>query len=155
MTTLHADDTVMGWKMLSNLITPTKHFDLIQSLTLIVGQRLVKKVCPHCSTMEAPTEEQRDQFRFYCAANAIADKPLPEQIRQPNPDGCETCGESGFVGVLPINELLPFTHEVKRHLMDAEKLRYDDIAAGRTLTLFESAYRRLVAGEIELEDVYQ
>ena len=58
-------------------------------------------------------------------------------------------------GVLPINELLPFTHQVKRHLMDAEKLRYDDVATGRTLTLFDSAYRRLLDGEIALEDVYQ
>lgn len=73
---------------------------LAGSLTLAVGQRLVRLNCPNC-TMESPTA--------LAAKIPGANKDLVNKAGA----GCPNCGKSGYRGVTGMFEVLPFTEPVR------------------------------------------
>ncbi len=98
--------------------------DLANNCNLIINQRLVKTVCPHCAVKRTITEEDLDGI----AKLKFADKSKLEGLVGkegvfPNPEGCEHCrvynpitGEvvsAGYKGRTAIYEYLVFTPEVR------------------------------------------
>lgn len=151
--TIHAGDSMTAYDSLSRSISADKEFQLVESMGMIVSQRLVKKVCPHCSSMRHPRKDEISVFNGYMRSNNH-DKNIPDKIIQPNESGCKEC-RLGYTGIVPINEVLPFTREVKNMylaIMNGENLRAD-IARQRTVTLFDSVYEYFEKGMVELEDI--
>jgi type II secretory ATPase GspE/PulE/Tfp pilus assembly ATPase PilB-like protein len=102
-TTLHTNDAVGAIPRLKD-IGPDPGL-LSDALLGIVGQRLVRRVCPHCSEPYTPTEADlkvlglgRDQIR-------------PGAWRQGR--GCSMCFNSGFLGREAIVELLDIDDRVR------------------------------------------
>jgi len=102
-TTLHTNDAVGAIPRLKD-IGPDPGL-LSDALLGIVGQRLVRRVCPHCSEPYTPTETDlkvlglgRDQIR-------------PGAWRQGR--GCSMCFNSGFLGREAIVELLDIDDRVR------------------------------------------
>jgi type II secretory ATPase GspE/PulE/Tfp pilus assembly ATPase PilB-like protein len=149
-TTLHANDTLTAYKALANMVDESRRFDLVESLAMIVGQRLVQRVCPHCSrNNEEPTPAERESFGYYVRMHGLAAQ-LPERVVHARKEGCDRCSYEGYAGVVPLLEVLPVTREVKNALLASVTPNFDDIARHRILTLFESGMQRVQAGEIEL-----
>ena len=67
------------------------------SLLLVISQRLVRRLCPHCLRPVAPTPIEARHFAQY-------DLPVPETLHQPG--GCPRCGQQGELGVAPVFEFL-------------------------------------------------
>jgi len=67
------------------------------SLLLAIGQRLVRRLCPSC---RRPVPLSAPQARHF-ERHGI---PVPPLLFEPR--GCPACGERGFLGVLPVFELL-------------------------------------------------
>lgn len=102
-TTLHTNDAVGAIPRLKD-IGPDPGL-LSDALLGIVGQRLVRRVCPHCSEPYTPTEADlkvlglgRDQIR-------------PGAWRHGR--GCSMCFNSGFLGREAIVELLDIDDRVR------------------------------------------
>ena len=165
LSTLHANHTVMGFDVLAKTVEPDKRFQLIESLSMIISQRLVKIVCPHCSTISKTTMEDRKIFSRYLnnigeeaelpdtlvhAKRAVIDK---DKLIQPA--GCEKCAHDGYIGLRPINEVLPFNRMVKDaaiEMMGGVNKR-KTLADARTVTLLQSGLALLAAHKIELTDL--
>lgn len=153
LSSIHANDTVMGFDVLSKTVHQDKRFQLIEAMSLVISQRLVKEVCPHCSVGGPPTDEERQLFNSYLKMLGESAE-LPGHIAHANKQGCDKCFE-GYTGLLPINEILPFTREVKDaaiSLASGINARAT-MANARSLTLLQSSMTLLREMKTDLESV--
>ena len=152
LTTVHANDCLMAWKVIDNMIDPADRMNLIESLSLIVSQRLVRTACKHCSSnMREVTKDERDRFRYYCEQkeSGVCRHDLPKQVVNIHKEGCSHCTE-GYDGVTPINEVLPISREIKDLLHNNAGSLYESIAAKRKLTLMDNSLELLKDGRIDI-----
>jgi type II secretory ATPase GspE/PulE/Tfp pilus assembly ATPase PilB-like protein len=155
LTTLHANDTVTGLDLLGRMVPSTKTFQLIESISLIISQRLVKTVCPHCSSMASPSDEEVAVFNSYLERMEEADVVMPEKVPRPNLEGCEHCYE-GYDGQRPINESLPMTRRARDAaigMVIQQKAQHGQVAKFRTVTMLDSAIEMVNAGRVELMSI--
>nr|VFJ72931.1 MAG: Type II secretory pathway ATPase GspE/PulE or T4P pilus assembly pathway ATPase PilB [Candidatus Kentron sp. FM]VFJ73038.1 MAG: Type II secretory pathway ATPase GspE/PulE or T4P pilus assembly pathway ATPase PilB [Candidatus Kentron sp. FM]VFK07483.1 MAG: Type II secretory pathway ATPase GspE/PulE or T4P pilus assembly pathway ATPase PilB [Candidatus Kentron sp. FM] len=151
LSTVHATDTVMAYRAIASRVDASRLFDLSESLAMLIGQRLVKTVCPHCSEKRPPSQREIDDIAFYLRMEGIAGDALPEEVVEANPHGCEHC-KRGYRGLAPVNEILPASRQVKA-LLSAAVPDHKEIGKHRTITMFESAMRLVRAGRIEVSGI--
>lgn len=170
LSTVHANDAVLTFRAISNYLRKqaaeaegagASIFDLAESLSLIVAQRLVKTVCraEGCWSLQKPSEEERLALISYMKKEGLeAHLPRVEALLErgvPVAKGCPVCGGTGAAGEVPIQELLPVTRAVKDLLGKSEEgYLYSDVAKFRTNTLFESALDRVEAGDVPLSGLF-
>jgi type II secretory ATPase GspE/PulE/Tfp pilus assembly ATPase PilB-like protein len=172
VSTAHADDTVTGYNALlsyirNNIVASaeslvvTEH-DLINALSMIVAQRLLPELCPDCrQIMEPGSQEHNDAFAMlnaYRASNGYATfNKSGLRIYRHNPQGCKRCDYEGYIGELPINEILPFDRELKQKLGYMANRGHFDInllASRRMHTLHEEALELACAGRVSMSDIF-
>lgn len=85
-------------------------FLITSTLAGIVGQRLVRMICPNCRKPYRPTVEELADFGT-----------TPEEVADITfwkGEGCEECAHTGYKGRIGIYELLEATDEVKYLILD-------------------------------------
>lgn len=119
VSTLHTNDSIAALARLADLgIQP---FLIGSSVLCILAQRLVRKVCPSCMTMEKTPPALRKLM-----------PDLPDEV--PKANGCEKCMHTGYAGRMAVFELLSVNNEL-RDLIIAEsneteirkKAKYDTL----------------------------
>jgi len=135
--TLHTNDAPSAVTRLLDLGVPS--FLIQASLVGLVAQRLVKKICPHCT--EEFTMSADELTVLGIAVNEKGDVTLKRG------KGCRQCRGTGYYGRSAVFEVLPYSEALKR-LTTAEA----DLAAIRTqaqkdglVTLRENAVRKLLS----------
>jgi len=122
-------------------------FLLASTLTGVLAQRLVRRLCRHCREAYVPTAaEQRDAG---VAGTAAAGRPFYR------PRGCPHCGHTGYKGRMGVFEWLRCTESLRALIaQDAPAGRLQEHAVGQGLrTLREHAREKLLAGETSLAEV--
>ncbi|WP_137922304.1 ATPase, T2SS/T4P/T4SS family [Hydrogenophaga sp. 2FB] len=154
LSTLHANHTLMGYDVLAKSVPDDKRFQLIESISMIISQRLIKLVCDQCSTVEPVNENDRKIFRKYLETVG-EDVDLPNEVARYNPVGCKSCNFQGYRGMVPINEVLPFTRMVKDAAIEmlSGNNKRDVMASARTVTLLGASMKLLNDKRIDLADV--
>ena len=118
-------------------------FLVASSLTLVVAQRLVRKVCPDCSTQVALPKE---------LANAL---PLEAPAAQMQGAGCDRCRGTGYRGRTAIFEVMRVTPKI-RSLITARADASEIAQAARqdgTRTLLEDGLRLVRNGVTTVQEV--
>jgi len=93
LATLHARDGVGAVTRLLDLGLSGRQISA--ALTLVIGQRLVRRLCPHCRKAAPPTPQEAAHFGQHGL-------PVPERLHSPG--GCPRCGGRGERGVAPLFE---------------------------------------------------
>jgi len=117
---------------------------LTSTLHLILGQRLVRKLCVHCREPYEPSAEARQRF------NLDTHGPLTWY----RPKGCPTC-QAGYKGRTTIIEALPMTDAVRAKVLercDAHQIEQVAISEGMR-TMFGHGIDRVNAGLTTVEEV--
>jgi len=122
---------------------------LASALTLVVSQRLVRRLCPQCRRASAPTVEELRLFERQRLET-------PVQLWRPGSGACPHC-RAGYRGRVAAVEMLPVTEEVG--LLIEDKARARDFRnwmeqAGLP-TVYEAALRLVVAGETSIEEAME
>jgi len=155
LSTLHAKNSILAFDILSKMVDADMRFQLAESLTLIVSQRLAPGLCPHCKVQSKPTAEEKRQWAVYMKMEGD-DKKLPATLWRASESGCKEC-DDGYMGYRPVCEVLPFTRGVRdaagELLGSGSRSAREAMAGGRTLTLIDSALRLMKAGEVDLPSV--
>ncbi len=94
--TLHTNDAPGAVTRLADLGIP--RYLLSAALTLVVAQRLVRRICANCAGPATPTDEQR--AALHLAASDLGDQTFRVGA------GCELCDDTGYRGRLGVHELL-------------------------------------------------
>jgi len=117
---------------------------LTSTLHLILGQRLVRKLCERCREPYEPAEDARRRF------NIDEDR----QLTWYRPVGCPAC-QGGYKGRTTIIEALPMTDAVRTKVLarsDAHQIEQTAIAEGMR-TMFAHGIDRVHAGLTTVEEV--
>jgi protein transport protein HofB len=119
---------------------------LASALTLVVGQRLVRRLCPGCRSKTAATRAEKSLFEAH-------DLTAPPELWRPRTEGCPAC-RRGYKGRAAALEMLPVTREVEA-LIEAHKRAsaFEDWAREHRLpTVFESALDMAARGITSLDE---
>jgi type IV pilus assembly protein PilB len=101
-------------------------FLVATSLSGVVAQRLVRKVCRDCAETVQPTVREKEIFakRGLTVESIVRGR------------GCGTCNMTGYKGRLAIHELLVVTDEMKKVIMNGESFSGIRELAIKNKTLF-------------------
>ena len=114
--TLHTNDAAGSLPRLVRLGVSPNTFS--QALTVVMAQRLLRKLCPHCCKQDFLSEEQKEalQVAYENMPTAYKDKPLVfENIKTPSEesDSCRHCF-SGYSGRTGIYEIFKMSNDLEK-----------------------------------------
>lgn len=103
VSTFHTEDAVGGLLRLLNMDIDA--FLVSSTVISIVGQRLVRRLCPVCATLQRPQAE--DLALLKLPRDYFGDRELSRPV------GCEHCNGSGYRGRLGVYEVLVLGDELR------------------------------------------
>jgi type IV pilus assembly protein PilB len=144
-TTLHTNDAPGAVTRLINM--GVEPFLISSTLEAVLGQRLLRSICPHCRTAYQPNEalltelgiQRRDigEKQFYYGK------------------GCDACNNTGYKGRKGIYELLKITDPLRELINERAPtvvLKQKAIELGM-VTLRQDGLRSIFAGDTTIEEV--
>jgi len=144
LATLHTNDAVGSVTRLVDM--GVEPFLVASSLSGVLAQRLVRKLCPECREKHIPTEAELAYFE-------------PEFRKKINtlwkPVGCTACGHTGYQGRTGIYELLTIDDTIRSMIHDgaAEGAIRNHARKQGMVALREDGYRWLLDGSTSLEEI--
>jgi general secretion pathway protein E len=124
---------------------------LASSVTGILAQRLVRRLCGTCAEPFTPTPEVLARLAADIGVAALD----PKRIRMRARVGCAACRNTGFEGRAAIGELLvvaPAVRDIIHARGSDRQIEAAAVAAGMT-TLYRDGVGKALAGETTLEEV--
>ncbi|TLS84433.1 type IV-A pilus assembly ATPase PilB [Photobacterium damselae subsp. damselae] len=142
LSTLHTNSAAETITRLTNM--GIEDFNLASSLTLIIAQRLGRRLCPHCKQVDEIDSFMQDKLRI----------PAGTTLYKANPEGCDDCNK-GYLGRVGIYEVMPFSRRLAQALVDgATTLELENIAVEEgMLTLQQSGIEKLCLGITSLKEL--
>jgi general secretion pathway protein E len=142
LATLHTNDAASSVTRLIDMgIEP---FLLASSLLGVLGQRLVRRLCPLCRQPHAASDKERAAI-----GEPALDGPLFSAV------GCPSCNSTGYRGRTGIYELLAVDEPLRRMIHDGaseQNLRGHAVAHGMA-SMRQDGMRWVRAGDTALEEV--
>ncbi|MFA5933344.1 MAG: GspE/PulE family protein [Microgenomates group bacterium] len=126
-------------------------FLLASSINACVGQRILRKICPHCKSSYTPLPEIQASFRKVLGKLYPAEKP----ILLFKGGGCAECGGTGYQGRIGIFEVLTVSSKIMQMILErasAQAIETESIAEGM-ITLKQDGYMKALEGVTSLEEV--
>jgi type II secretory ATPase GspE/PulE/Tfp pilus assembly ATPase PilB-like protein len=144
LATLHCDSNATAIIRLLDLgVSPLL---LSSGLSLLVSQRLVRKLCKECRKPAQLSPALLQEFQ----QKGIDTKNMFEAT------GCELCGGTGYYGRVAICDLLLITEELRTEMAQngaiSEKLKTEGDKKGRS-NLKSEALRKVIAGITTLDEI--
>lgn len=141
LSTLHTNSTVETLVRLEQMAIP--RWMIASALNIIVAQRLVRKLCPHCKTHHEP-------------AITLPGHIWPSALPNWHPTGCERC-YGGYYGRTALFEILPLSAALRQAITQGESAsNIESLAREQGMsTLFENGCVAVAQGYTTLEEVYR
>ena len=140
LSTLHTNDAPSALVRLIDMgIEP---FLVASSLTIVLAQRLVRTICPHCKVPYAPSDIEQSYFTA-----------PPETLYRGA--GCDRCKGKGYFGRTGIFELLAIDNEIRPMItdkIDSQSIKNYAISRGMK-TLRQDGIEKVIGGVTTLEEV--
>jgi len=146
LSTLHTNDAASAINRLLDLGVNTSI--LASSLTLIVAQRLMRRVCSQCSELVDMPPDMKETF-------TKNDLEPPEKVRKAV--GCERCYNSGYSGRTGIYEIIKIDKEIEQLIFSGalkSTIEAAAIKAGTSL-MFRQALRKAIDHVTSMDEVYR
>ena len=143
--TLHANDAVSTITRFLDLGVPP--FLVGACVNLVMAQRLVRKICPHCREEYDPSDEELKLVGL--SRKRLNGKKLHQA------KGCRECRNTGYLGRTGIFELIPMTRKVRALIYDSaneDEMRSCALAEGM-VTLRESGLRKILDASTTIQEV--
>ena len=156
-TTLHTNSVLDSLSRLMNM--GVEPYLLTPALQLIIGQRLVRKICPHCWEWTNATSEEDYEIKKVLQEIHQAH---PEMWKEYNgkvmkPKGCEYCNNTWYLWRMAIIEVLEITEEIRTKIMKEEP--WENLLPYAKQKWFIPMQRdwvlKVIKGETDLKEVHR
>ena len=145
LSTLHTNDALSTPIRLLDMGVP--RYMVALSLQLVLAQRLVRVVCPHCSEVHTPDAHEREWLKL-----ELGDQVDSHTFHRGR--GCSECNDTGYIGRTGVYEILEMTRELVEAMNSADPATFNEAGrrqmAGRTLR--RDALRLASAGRTTIEE---
>ena len=146
--TLHTSNAAGALPRLIDMGAET--FLLASTMTAVVGQRIVRKICHDCKVSYLPSPEVIEQIK------QVLGNLMPQgEIKLYKGKGCETCGQSGYVGRIGAFEVMPISNSIAHLILvksDSNTIEAEAKKEGM-ITVFEDGYLKALEGVTTIEEV--
>jgi type IV pilus assembly protein PilB len=143
LSTLHANDAATAIaRLLEMSLEP---YLVASSLTCVVAQRLVRRLCPHCRVAYTPGKDERLAIMSMMPPAAAA---LAEDVTLYGPGGCSQCDQAGYRGRSAVYEVMVVTARIRTLILEqasASVIEEAAVAEG-TQRLRENGIDKVLAG---------
>lgn len=153
-TTLHANDTVTALGRLIDL--GVQPFMIASALSAVLGQRLVRVLCPKCKVKYKPNPDMlrkanlpADKIKFFCRPPEAPDEDDAEAAR------CEDCGGAGYFGRTGVFELFVVTDRIRdliRENPNLNAIRQEAVKNGMHY-LQQDGLRQVIEGTTSIQEL--
>ena len=127
-----------------------KDYLISSTLSGVVAQRLVRKLCPNCKEEYYPTEEE---VRMITQKPEEIEKLMHTQLYRPK--GCPNCKNTGYLGRLAVLEILVVNKEIRKmisqHAHDVDIEEYAVREQGMN-TLSMACMKHILEGNTSIEE---
>lgn len=145
-TTFHTEDSIGA---LTRLLTmQVEPFLIASTVTCIVAQRLMRRICPECA--EPYTPSPLDLSRMFVTSKDIAGAKF-KQGR-----GCKACRFSGYKGRVGIFESLLMNENLSEAILQGKsslEIRRLSIETAGLVTLFEDGLVKAAQGQVSVKEI--
>ncbi|MDA8431007.1 MAG: ATPase, T2SS/T4P/T4SS family [Geobacteraceae bacterium] len=145
-TTFHTEDSIGA---LTRLLTmQVEPFLIASTITCIVAQRLMRRICPACA--EPYTPSPLDLSRMFVTSKDIAGAKF-KQGR-----GCKACRFSGYKGRVGIFETLIMNENLSEAILlgkSSLEIRKLSIETAGLVTLFEDGLVKAAQGQVSVKEI--
>ena len=148
--TLHTSNAAGALPRLVDL--KAERFLLASTMTAILGQRIVRKICSHCKVSYAPLPQIVTEMK------SVLGNLFPAQsgeLKLYKGKGCEDCGDSGYLGRIGIFETLPVGDKISALVLsnpDSSTIEKEAISEGM-ITMKQDGYIKVLQGITTVEEV--
>jgi len=144
LSTLHSRDAVGVVTALRNW--DLQDFEIAAALEMVVAQRLVRKLCPHCRRLEAPRQEE---------AQWLESLRLPVPERTWHAGQCDRCRGIGFSGRTGVFEIWALNKEDYHRILthDDERSLRENLARQGFHSLLADGLDMVAEGVTSLDEL--
>jgi len=147
LSTLHTNDAPSAITRLRYMkIEP---FLISASVVMVIAQRLIRVLCPHCKEAYQPPQPIIDKME-----KALPDYTAPKTFFKAK--GCETCNQTGYKGRKGLYEMFMMTTRLRELTVDPkttlEEIRAEVRKDGMK-TLYEEGAMAVVTGNTTVEEM--
>src|SRR3989338_2478443 len=125
-------------------------FLLASSMTCVMAQRVVRKICEHCKEDYQPSAEVIENVR------KVLDKLLPAgEFKLYRGRKCPECGDTGYFGRIAVFEVLPISEKIGRLILErrpAIDIEHQAVEEGMVL-MKQDGYLKALEGITSIEEV--
>ncbi len=145
LSTLHTNDAASCITRLTDMGLTA--YLLSSTVTLVVAQRLVRKICQYCKKEQKISEAVLLKLGF----------PL-DTIKHTKcfmETGCSKCNNTGFKGRIALHEVMPFKDELRGSILagaSATELRKEAVRLGMT-TLRQAGLKKVAEGLTSIDEI--
>ena len=145
LSTLHTNDAPQTLTRLANMGIPA--FNIASSVNLILAQRLARRLCEHCKTVDDVPHDALVEEGF-------TDKEIRKGLTVYKPVGCDKCTK-GYKGRVGIFEVMPVSDAMGKLIMEgANSIQIRDLAKSEGLQdLRASGLAKVKDGVTSLEEI--
>ncbi|MBS1212938.1 MAG: ral secretion pathway protein [Proteobacteria bacterium] len=146
LSTLHTNDAAGGVTRLMDM--GLEDYLITSTVNGILGQRLVRRLCPHCRESYPALPEVVEELRLRRFAKG-------GEVLLYRAVGCDQCDNLGYRGRLSILEFLVMSDDIRRIVMNhgqARQIEEQALKEGMH-TMYEDGLRKAVLGLTTIEEV--
>lgn len=148
--TLHTSDAAGVLPRLLDL--EAEAFLLSSTMNALVGQRIVRKICPDCKRAYAPPPQIIEEIK-----NVLGNlfPKTADNIQLYKGVGCQECGDSGYLGRIGIFEVMPISENIAKLVLehpDSASIQKQAVAEGM-ITMKQDGYLKVLKGVSSVEEV--
>ena len=148
--TIHTNTAASTVQRLINM--GVEKYLLPSALQMIMAQRLVRRICPHCEEVYRPNPSVIEEIETAVGDIVNINK---NELHLYRGKGCEKCGHTGYAGRVAIYEVLPISPEISEMVLNGApsyELEEQAIKEGM-LTMRQDGILKVVMGITTLEEV--
>jgi type IV pilus assembly protein PilB len=160
LSTLHTNDALSTIARLSEMNVP--RYLLASTTNLVIGQRLVRRLCPECHEELMLGTKELEQFQLLDDLLAVQALIPPSSGHRTQKEwkfykakGCNLCGQEGYKGRLGIFELLEVTPAIAQLIATqapTDQLQ-EAVRAQGMITMLQDGLLKALAGITSIEEV--
>jgi len=130
-------------------------FLLNACLNLVVGQRLVRKICERCKKEVKLSSKIKEELEKKLDEIPEEKKDIPKEIKIYKGEGCKYCGREGYKGRIAIFEVLEITPEMREIIArqpSIDKIR-EEAHEQKMITMEQDGILKMLRGITTYEEV--
>lgn len=158
LSTLHTNDASGVIPRLIDI--GVKPYFLVPSINAVVGQRLIRKLCPHCKVEHKLNDPELELVnKILAVISPKSEVKIPAELPKiyKAGQGCEKCGGIAYKGRTGIYEVFTMDDKLKQLTIDkapAFKILQQAIENGM-ITMLQDGVLKVLDGISSLEEVYR